>query len=100
MWRDRYASKQFLIARKDRSSKCVMKDEVEAFRRLKHQNRFAVPSSYSAAAETTGARSSVFNRNNDADRLSSSVSNAGEVKLRRKPNAQQDLHDSSRKANA
>ena len=98
MWRDLCALRQFLIARRDRSSRCVMRDVVAVRRRLKPPNRFAVLSKYNAVAETTGARSSVFSRSSDANRLSSSESNAGEVKLRRKLNVRQNLHDSKRKA--
>lgn len=99
MWRDLCALKQFLIAQRDRSSRCVMRDAAAARHRLKPQNRFADPSRYSAVAETIGARSSVFSRSSDDNKLSSSASNAGEVnKLRRKLNVRPDLHDSSRKA--
>ena len=76
-----------------------MRDADAARRRLKPQNRFAVPSrKYSAVAATTGARSSVFSRTSDANRLSSSAMNAGEARLRRKLNVRQDVHNNSRKA--
>ena len=77
-----------------------MRDKVAARRRLRnHRKQFVVRSKYSAVVKATGARSSVFSRSSDANRLSSSALNAGEVnKLRRKLNVRQDLHDSRPKA--
>jgi len=75
-----------------------MRDVVAARRRRKPQNRFAVPSKYSAVAETTGGRSSVFSRSSNANRLSSSASNARAAQ--RKPNVGRETHDSSHRANA